>query len=424
MPSQDRPLLQDAALARSSHEDGIQRDGMTVVVFGDQWDDRWRRRQQFARCVARTTGVDHLVYVEYPLPLTSLARFLLRCADADGHHRWNRRFAIGPSWPTLDRAVTVLTPVNHLRPFSMGAWILAAHRRLLRPWLQGRGSLRVCVTHPFYPESFYRELGLRVDLYDKTEDFSRLYGLSQRQRRRVLETDAGLSRAARRVLCSSRAMISGVQGGNDQVEFVPNGVDWDMFSGPSEDMGLRNLLALPRNAVLLGYLGNVNARFDWSLMSDVLRRRPEWHLVIAGDIRRSVPAKQVHWLGPLSLSQAPGFLHSVNVCVLPHIIDELTCSMSPQKLYDYLASGRPIVSTPHPQARELGRCVAVCETAADFVLAVESRLSEDTDAVERHQLAEKCSWARRFEGPLLDFLDRSVATETRPTMEIRKESPA
>ena len=72
-----------------------EKDGarMNVILLGDQWDALWRRRQQLTWWWSQTGIVEHVIYVERPVPITSLLKILRGRAERDGTDRWGRLLA-------------------------------------------------------------------------------------------------------------------------------------------------------------------------------------------------------------------------------------------------------------------------------------------------------------------------------------------
>ena len=94
------------------------RPNTNILFFADYWDDMWRRRQQLAWRLSQTGLVEHVVYIERPLPVTSLLKFLVGQADRDGTHRW-RRLLSNRSWVMpVGEKLSVLTTFAPLPPMG------------------------------------------------------------------------------------------------------------------------------------------------------------------------------------------------------------------------------------------------------------------------------------------------------------------
>ncbi len=189
---------------------------------------------------------------------------------------------------------------------------------------------------------------------------------------------------------------------------IPNGVDYDHFSAPTDvphDIG-----ALPHPVI--GFAGALDSyKMDWKLVAELAALRPDWSWILIGKIGVSdgthaatLPkAPNLHYLGFRAYQSLPGYLKSFDVGMIPYAVNDYTEGISPLKLYEYLAVGLPVVSTPLPFAREAGEAVRVGHDAKEFVHAIESALAEQGREDHRKELAKANSWEVRGR-VLVDYL--------------------
>jgi glycosyltransferase involved in cell wall biosynthesis len=113
----------------------------------------------------------------------------------------------------------------------------------------------------------------------------------------------------------------------------------------------------------------------------------------------------VTFLGLRPTADIPAYIGSFDVGIVPFVIDRLTEAVSPLKMYEYLAAGRGVVTTPLPACRGVAE-VEIADGIDAFVAAIERRLDMDPVAVaERARAAASAaSWERRI-GPVLDRLE-------------------
>ena len=104
----------------------------------------------------------------------------------------------------------------------------------------------------------------------------------------------------------------------------------------------------------------------------------------------------VHFLGRRDFRDLPTYFRGFDVCILPHAVTPLTRSMDPIKLYDYLATGKPIVSTPVAGVERFPDGVHVGEGSQGFLDALEGALQEPSDLRQRRlRYARENTWERR-----------------------------
>lgn len=133
---------------------------------------------------------------------------------------------------------------------------------------------------------------------------------------------------------------------------------------------------------ILGFYGVIDERIDIELLREVARRRPDWSLVMLGPIAKIDPADlpraaNLHWLGGRSYADLPNYLAGWDVALMPFAINEATRFISPTKTPEYLAAGRPVVSTPITDVVRHYGTLEGCRIAGDadgFIAACEAAL--------------------------------------------------
>jgi len=155
---------------------------------------------------------------------------------------------------------------------------------------------------------------------------------------------------------------------------------------------------------ILGYVGEIAWWFDFDLIRDLATQNPDWSIVLIGQTHEAranelgqIP--NIHLLGRKPYSELPAYLSRFDVCLLPFKINDLTSAVNPVKLYEYLAAGKPVVSTP---MREVLKYRDVVSVAApdEFSTAVSSLLQSGSEAVlvqRRQEVAKSNSWEMRVE---------------------------
>lgn len=265
----------------------------------------------------------------------------------------------------------------------------------------------------------YRELGLEpticwtylpntVDLqlpgeatlvYDCADEHTAFPGLINK------ETVAGMERElfarADVALASAAELHRRKKGEVPGLALVPNGADAEHFKRALRpDLELpAEISGLPRPVV--GYIGAVSPWLDQEMLLALARARPEWSLVLIGPVDADVSSLRalpnVRLLGHRSYSLLPAYLKGFDVAVIPFKINELTRGVNPVKLYEYLAAGRPVVSSDLPEVRPFQPLVAVARDPEEFVKKVAEEIAGDTPekTAGRLRLAEQHSWEAR-----------------------------
>jgi UDP-galactopyranose mutase len=165
------------------------------------------------------------------------------------------------------------------------------------------------------------------------------------------------------------------------VHLFPSSVDRDHFAKarrPQPDPDDQQSLGRPR----LGFYGVIDERFDTELLADAADMRPEWSFVMVGPVVKisdeDLPKRpNIHYLGSKTYDQLPAYLAGWDVALMPFAMNESTQFISPTKTPEYLAGGRPVVSTPiRDVIRHYGHLdsVRIARDAASFVAECDKAL--------------------------------------------------
>jgi UDP-galactopyranose mutase len=139
-------------------------------------------------------------------------------------------------------------------------------------------------------------------------------------------------------------------------------------------------IAIPRPR--LGYFGVIDERMDLALLDAVAQRSPKWQFVMVGPHVKIEPAllpqrPNIHYFGQRSYDELPRFIAGWDVCLQPFALNEATRFISPTKTLEYMAAGKPIVSTPIRDVEgPYGHLVAIAHGAEEFTAACANALDE------------------------------------------------
>ena len=129
-----------------------------------------------------------------------------------------------------------------------------------------------------------------------------------------------------------------------------------------------------------GFYGVIDERFDISLINQLSTLRPEWHFIFIGPIIKVDPlmlpkGENIHYLGSKSYKELPAYLSGWDVAILPFELNESTRYISPTKTPEYLAGGKPVISTSITDVvspyGDLG-LVHIADTAEEFIMAADA----------------------------------------------------
>ena len=199
--------------------------------------------------------------------------------------------------------------------------------------------------------------------------------------------EAELIERADLLFTGGQSLYEAKRGRHPRVYAFPSSVDLDHFCRAREPLAEppdQATVARPR----LGYFGVIDERMDLDLLAGLAKARPDWQIVMVGPHIKVDPAtlpryRNIHYLGPKRYEDLPSYLAGWDVALLPFALNESTRFISPTKTPEYLAGGKPVVSTPiRDVVRPYGQggLVRIADGADAFVRAVTAALAEDADA--------------------------------------------
>lgn len=215
----------------------------------------------------------------------------------------------------------------------------------------------------------------------------------KREIERLARLEAELLPRADVVLAVSEPLVERLQRAAREVHLVPNAADWPRYS---------QVRPRPQGAgrPRLGFVGTLAPRFDVELVAGIARVRPDWDIELVGPVSTDVAALRallnVRLVGEVPYGDVPRWIASFDVCLLPLREIDFAYFSSPIQVYDYLAAGRAVVSTPIAQFERLPALVRTARGVDAFVAAVAAALVEPADLfAARRTFARANSWDAR-----------------------------
>jgi glycosyltransferase involved in cell wall biosynthesis len=386
-------------------------DAESILCFApDPWSDIWRNRHQIMSILAERNQV---LYVE---PRTYLRQTVdmiragqLRWRDLGGER-------VSEAQPNLYVYHNLpYAPISGRFPLKQIGQTL--RRRSLRSEMRrlrfGAPILWLC-----RPEmsDLIGQFDEKLLVYHVVDEYSAYEGVSDPDL--VRRREAEILERADLVLTTAPALWESKRIHNPNTHLVPNAVNYEAFAeamqsdAPAPD----DVAALPRP--LIGYVGAINTKLDLSLFAAVAEAHPEWTLALVGPVRFPVsdPLLQklwhldnVHFLGTKPVEAVPYYIKALDVCLLPYRQNEWTRNISSLKLYEYLACGKPVVSSDVPAARDYADLVSIAGDAAHFTARVVEALrgSSQEEIARRMEVASRNTWRHRV-AQISELIDASM----------------
>ena len=217
------------------------------------------------------------------------------------------------------------------------------------------------------------------------------------------------------VTASAHDLLETVQKRRPDAHLVANGVDFDHFHGRRPGPPPTDLEPiLERGVPLVGYYGAMAEWLDYDLLDHAATEMGDHQFVFVGpNYDQSMEDKavfarpNVHWLGPKTYDELPHYLQYFTVATIPFVLTDVTHSVSPVKLNEYLAGGKPVVTTATREAQRHD-VLGVAEGPRQWVerLREAVKLAEDPLHIERVVMTARANtWEQRV-GVLIDAAAR------------------
>jgi len=212
--------------------------------------------------------------------------------------------------------------------------------------------------------------------------------------------EASMLARADAVVASSTALEARLQPLHQRVALVPNGCDFPFFNAPPAGPLPSDFPRSRRPRVV--FVGAWGSWVDSHLITQISKQLPLWDFILIGPDfgGRPVFGHNIHRLGVRPYERLPAYLHQMDVTIIPFQDNQVTRAANPVKLWEYLATGKPVVSTPLPEVLPLQGLVHIAG-ASDFARAIQVAFHDRTHnpgAAERRVAAAKAnSWEARYE---------------------------
>jgi glycosyltransferase involved in cell wall biosynthesis len=376
--------------------------GQNIVCFSPDlsWNHLWRNRHQIMTRLARRNKVLFVEPTPYLRPVIQQTRQAgLKTLLHSTFHQpmpnlWVYRSA--NAWPISGKS-----PLSNIT--------FALRKRQLRRTLARLGMERPILWIFRYDlGEMIGQLDEKLVIYHAVDEYS-AYALTDDEnaaahRQRIREIERDILRRADLAFVTSATLLENKRPYNPNIYYVPNGVDYEHFAAQSQGLPA-DVADIPGPRI--GYVGSINEKIDLNLLAAIARQRPDWQLLMVGPTLFKQPdaiaplqaLPNVHFLGRKQVTELPAYMQACDVCLMPYAHNAWTENINPLKLYEYLATGRPIVATDIPAVQDFQEVLHIADNEDAFIRAIEQALTESTpEAIARRQrIARQNTWEQRVE---------------------------
>ncbi len=375
--------------------------GDVVCISSIDWDFIWQGHQEIMSTLAaqgnrvlfiENTGIRAVNWSDMPR-----LRHRLR-------NWWNSVRGFRQVRPNLYLYSPLALPFPYSR---LAQWVnRLLMNRDLRQWMRIM-NFTSPITWTFLPTplamDIVRTLNPKLLIYYCIDNFS----VSSQAARKILRAERRMLGQADLVFVTSQQLFRYTSEINPNVHWFPFGVNIEQF----EKIRNESMRPLPEEfnqipSPRVGYVGGIHRWIDLDLLKQLALRRPDLQIVLVGPVQTDAgPLKgipNIHWLGAKAHDQIPDYIRAFDVGLIPYRLTEYTDNVYPTKMNEYLAMGKPVVSTPLREIRffneRQGDLVALGTNAEEFSRQIDKALSPRSDDPQRRiAVARENSWQVRIE---------------------------
>jgi teichuronic acid biosynthesis glycosyltransferase TuaH len=376
-------------------------NSVTVVFISlEPWDEVWRRNQFLCDGLLRKVADSKILFVQPPCDNSHALRSqkftkirsspLLVSGGYGGRLRW-------------------LTPIKWF-PKSLPAGRVWNEKQLSRQIKRAMLDLGWTATHLWINEHEAAHLlceGIASNtLYDITDDWTKFSG-NQSQLELITCQDATLCKSCDHVIVCSQQLFDDKAKLVDfkRIHLIPNGVQVEHYEAVVDTSLSVHKIAEHWTKPVFGYTGTIHGdRVDVSLVAAVAKAYPSATIAMVGpnllnqtEQRELNRYSNVVFTGSQRYIDLPDVMRAFDVCMVPHLVTPFTESLNPIKLWEYLAAGKPVVSTNVAGFRDYPDLVSIADKSDDFVSLLDLALSERPDLpAQRQEVARQHTWDQRI----------------------------
>lgn len=410
-----------------------------LIISAGEWVGINHRPHHFARRAANSGW--RVVYVEPP------ASIIAPLKSGKTRQRMLKRWS---NWRqgvrVTEENITLIAPPPILPFGNRYRWINKLNQRLtlksIRKQLRVGGSDLYTMatadglgrTNEQTPTDLYTYLPSAVDLlalfkfdqviYDCVDDHAAFTGTHSAETLANMERE--LCERADLCLATATKLLEDRIQWNPNFQLVPNGVEYSRFAVAAESAGADDkptdtasisAADTPASSTpTIGFVGGISDWINIELIAGTAALLPNYKFKLIGPIDTDVTVLEnqpnIDLLGPKPYEDLPGYLRTFDVCLITFRINQLSASVNPIKMYEYLAAGKPVVATPMPEVVRFATdnlgSISIAATAGETAAAIEtyiaaqratdpaSRQARIAAIAARQELAAQNSWDSRW----------------------------
>ncbi|WP_066297085.1 glycosyltransferase [Bacillus sp. FJAT-29937] len=263
-----------------------------------------------------------------------------------------------------------------------------------------KGKFNVGATYSIVDLPFWSNLVITLTnnkvIYDCMDDHE---GFSTNSTEMLLQEES-LIKSSDIIFASSQKLYEKLLPKNPNTLLVRNAGEFEHFSKISAEVPLE---IKDITGPIIGYYGAISEWFDIKLIEQLAKRNKNWTFVLVGntfgcDVTDAEKLDNIIFTGEVPYKSLPSYLQRFDVCLIPFLVNNLTLATNPVKVYEYLAAGKPVVSTRLPELEYISEMVYLADDVTGFERSIYAALKEEkeTSVLYRKEFAASNTWSTRY----------------------------
>ena len=375
-----------------------------IICFGFiPWSNMWKREQSMMAEISKCDFVNRLIFVNPGTSVRNIFKIRKSNLNADS----NITTKLFPS--RIAPKIFVHTPINIL-PYIKFLSVLKKIEilimlKIVRRSIKYKPYILFMNCPNIFSNYFLDELLKKavLSIFDFSDDFAEL-GYGEKNKEFFMRNITKYAKKADIVLTVNDHIKSKYTFLNSNIHVIRNATNYFNFERKNyKSIDILERMKSNKNPII-GYSGIANmGRIDSDLLDFLLDKRPDWQFVFVGPAHAKFAEKYLHYknvqhIPPVNYQDLPNYIHYFDVAFVPFKVNENTMGNDLLKLHDYLAMGKPVVSTAIGGADDLRGVIRIAQRPSDFLEEMEKALhcSDDDEVLRRKNVALENSWHNRI----------------------------
>jgi len=249
------------------------------------------------------------------------------------------------------------------------------------------------VLHPVW-----KSVAFQIENVKRIYDLMDLYSGFDNSRPEIVKDEEELIINSDIVITTAQNLFEHAKGLNKNTYLIRNGCDYEEFNKLEKNGILDSLQDRP----IIGFYGAINTWLDADILDEVIKANRDKYFVFLGAVNTGNVVKlgkhrNVFFLGEVGHDELPGYLAYFDVCTIPFVLNDLIKSTNPVKFYEYISSGKPVVSVRLPELEQYSDICYLYDNAEEFSKYIYVALHDENVELrkKRMMIASENSWDSR-----------------------------